>query len=378
MWLELGVVWGLFAAMAFALWRSPSIWMPASLGAVSLVVISMMILRRHPGSETTSTHQDASGSSETDADDALRELVETQQTLLHDVVDEIAQARGLLEDAVPELGDLFVQLEDHAKRQQAVMAPFIQSHTDESVSTTYRQMVQDVSDLMGQFVDTIVDMSRMSVELVDVMHQISGETSQIFNLLTDMDGITSQTNLLAINAAIEAARAGEAGRGFAVVASEVQNLSARAEEFNEKIRATVTSTQSLVDNAESSINNMASQDMNFSLQSKKSVERLMDEVQDLDEARTSSIQDLSRLSEQMDSDVSAIVTKMQFQDLVTQLLQRVSERADLVQHHLSKFESGDDADHRRQCIQSLRTEYQSIRDSAVQQKNMDAGSVDLF
>ena len=109
----------------------------------------------------------------------------------------------------------------------------------DTVSTSLSQMSTSVVEMTSTFQQ--INETNASIEkFIEETKENSKKTDEVLSFI---DGIAKQTNLLGLNAAIESARAGEYGKGFGVVSSEIRNLSNSTKESIQQINKTLNSIQ---------------------------------------------------------------------------------------------------------------------------------------
>lgn len=123
----------------------------------------------------------------------------------------------------------------------------------ESLSDNTQQM-NDAKEVATEAIDTVIANTNSTVELISrVKNQIDETNEAVKQINTAVElivDITSQTNLLSLNASIEAARAGVAGKGFAVVAGEIKQLAEESAKGAETIKAV---TQNIIKQSSESV-----------------------------------------------------------------------------------------------------------------------------
>lgn len=328
----------------------------------------------------------------------LGTLASEQQNQYTHTKDELKRVQDILSEVIGTLVANFTQMAAQIHSQQelamSLMTGFSASadHANGD-KTNFAEFVAETSKTLETFVNSTVTASKLAMGLVETMDNITTQVSEIVIILGEIEAISKQTNLLALNAAIEAARAGEAGRGFAVVADEVRALSERTSHFSQQIRMHMDSVHGLVGNAEETINAMASTDMNFALQSKHHVHEMMGEIQVMNAKMSRSADELRGISEDIGNGVNTAVTSLQFQDLTSQLLAHAKSRIDALEgimQDVAKLCGNDRRGTRTQedylaGIAKLKT---SIRETAaalreaelhpVKQETMATGDIELF
>ncbi|MEO0394726.1 MAG: methyl-accepting chemotaxis protein [Cyanobacteria bacterium P01_A01_bin.137] len=190
------------------------------------------------------------------AEDALRQADRTTKTL----------------DSVETMTMAITQAADRA--QQAAVVAREASQTAETGGVAMDLTVQNILDLRTTVGETAKKVKRL------------GESSQqISKVVSLINQIATQTNLLAINAGIEAARAGEEGQGFAAVAEEVGELAARSAAATQDIERIVDSIQretaDVVDAIESSTSQVVEGTRRVD-EAKQSLARMVEVSQQID------------------------------------------------------------------------------------------------
>ncbi|PWB58814.1 MAG: chemotaxis protein [Nitrosomonadales bacterium] len=308
---------------------------------------------------------------------------------------EIRQTQDILADAIHKLVDSFTGMEAHTREQQQLTLQLTDSkYSNDSGEESFEHFIHETSQTLSTFVETTVETSKVAMSLVEMMDNIKVDVDKIMGALGEIQSISQQTNLLALNAAIEAARAGEAGRGFAVVADEVRKLSARSTSFSDLIGQHMNTVHVSVSDAEKAINEMASKDMNFALQSKTRVQAMMDNISAINDKMALTVDQLSEIANSVAEDVRVAVTSLQFQDMSTQLLSHIQSRVETIESMLGKIAmvsmDGNDkidnpADDSRlriqrfqQAIDEATETIQKMKHNPVSQEQVSAGDIELF
>jgi methyl-accepting chemotaxis protein len=168
------------------------------------------------------------------------------------------------------------------------------------------------------------------------MSEIDASSQKISDIISTIDEIAFQTNLLAVNAAVEAARAGEEGRGFAVVASEVRSLAQRSAVAAKEIKGLIQDSVRKVE-AGSALVNRSGETLQGIVSSVKRVTDIVGEIAAASAEQSAGIEQVNTAMMQMDQVTQS--NSAQTEEL-SATAESLSDQAAHLQQLINKFQLG--------------------------------------
>jgi len=313
---------------------------------------------------------------------------------------DLNQLQGILGEATGSLSSTVLSVEDDTINQRQALetlvnellkATSIERENSEKEESSIQRYTSIADKTVSELLSQLTDVHEASLVLSSNFSGISEDFKEVMSYLSDINDINSQTNLLALNAAIEAARAGEAGRGFSVVADEVRALSVRTEEFNQRIKHKIESTENKIDHSLSSLQSVTNIDIETSKKSKSALDELQHELSNMHGLVVTQSKQIEDLSKRIQKLVREGILSLQFEDISRQLIEHINQRVNMLNKHLDEllksyivFNNTEQPNEKKTLEDKLYQELENAKKElsniakAVQQTTMDQGSVDLF
>lgn len=144
--------------------------------------------------------------------------------------------------------------------------------------------IGDITGAMKEVAYGVEDLAAMNTDLLNKTNAANNKAKDTNQIISIIQQISSQTNLLGLNASIEAARAGEYGRGFSVVAEEIRKLSDTSKESIEKIGKIVADISSGI----------------------KEIDMGLDVINDVSQHQSSAVEEITSSLEQINVGMNAL------------------------------------------------------------------------
>lgn len=287
--------------------------------------------------------------------ESLRQLVMQVKKVATQVnisVDENAGAiRQLADEALQQAQDIDRILDSVRRMTHSIQAVAASADRAAEVASTAFSTAETGGRAMDRTVESILSLRDTVTATAMQAKQLGESTQQISKVVSLINHIALQTNVLAINASIEAGRAGAAGRGFTVVAEEIGQLASKSAAATQEIEQIVENIQMETGHVVRTMElgkQQAIAGANFVEDSKQSLGRILQEsrqiyqlVQSISRATISQAETAQMVTDLMQEIAGVSAGTSEYSRQISNSLQRTVEVAQQLQVSVGKFKVGD-------------------------------------
>ena len=248
---------------------------------------------------------------------------------LEPTINILQQLAGNTEEQFLELGS---KLQDFSSRSSQISA-LSNELVDLLAGADNDQLTSRLRTLFARMNDYLKQIHRQGNESCDTLERIMGQLDQVVQPLEGFQKMDKALRMLSISTKIESARLGELGAGFTTLAMDVEKLS---QTVNEKSTGIMEHRQQLAQLIHSNLQMVRSSEQRQFTDTQQILDTIggnLEALAELDSASRATGHQVVQLSEQISSDMAAVISSMQFHDITRQQFEHVIEALEKIRQH---------------------------------------------